>query len=131
MDLVNYVTYNTSTGEITQWGRGIAPRSVPWIENTETDLTNFRVNLQTLSLEPKTEVTLTINKSEAQADGQDAIQITGIPTDTLVSFSVGRVNYANYIQDGELEITSPVPELVTLTWYHGLYIMAKTQVEFI
>lgn len=131
MSFIDYVIYNDQTGEITQWGRGIAPFTQPWIENTVGDISGYRVNLQTLTLEPKTQVTLTLNKTQAQANGQDAILITGIPENTLVSFRINNISYATQIPDGELEITSPSPELVTLTWYHGLYTMAKTQVEFI
>lgn len=131
MDLVNYVIYNTTTGEINQWGRGIAPRSQAWIENNIGDISGYRVNLQTLTLEPKTIVSLTLDNTQAQANGQDAIRITGIPENTLVSFTINKVNYAEYINDGELEITSLNPESITLNWYHGLYIIAETQVEFI
>lgn len=131
---VDFAEYHKDTGQILNWGRGRPPRQPRlWVRNYEnTDLRNYRVNLDSLVLEPKSQVEVTLSSVLVPADGVTELVITGIPANTNVYLQMPNNTRSTLMADGtDLEITSEVTGVLRITFWHGLYEIAAQEANFI
>ena len=131
---IDFAEYDKNTGAILSWGRGRPPRQPRlWVHNYENaDLRNYRVNLDSLVLEPKSQVTVTLSSVLVPADGVTELVISGIPANTNVYVQMPNNTRSTLIADGtDLEITSEVTGVLRVTFWHGLYLITAQEAQFV
>lgn len=132
MDIINYVSYDAITGKIIQWGRGFPLDTWAWLENPDNqDVTDYYVDITTNTLTPKINQTWSINKIQAQADGEDLIEITNIPLGTLITLYQEQTMQSYEITDGDFQISSILPANIIIRADHYKYQTTSVTVEFI
>lgn len=122
---MNYIVYN-AIGEILRTGMCAdsdfelqAHTDEYVIEGTANDSIH-RINLLTLEVEDKPELSTTINKTFILADGVDSVVISNIPESTIVDIKGEVPGWT--VDDGAFELTVDTVGTYILTLTHPLYL---------
>jgi len=119
-----FIVYDDTSGEIAFTGScsdmgAVDKKPGHSIMEGKAEPVLHRVNPATLEIVDKPAYTITVDKMTFTADGVDEATISGIPSGFIVRIRAGGAGHESTVNDGSVEISTPVPGDLTVRLFDG------------